>query len=352
MSAGSKIATVRSVTGHVFALDSAGRLRELHPGDVLREGDTLVTEQGARVEVAFTDGGTLVVSDGHSVTLNPALSPAHAVSATSSLTGDEGDPSRGLPRDGELLDKLPPPAAGFIRWPIGSCWIACSPPASHTISFGSIAFPICRDPRPGSLRSPLFGAAAGVTAFAAPHSQDSHPTSPEPSPGTVNPHGPSPGPSPAPAPAPGPAPAPEPNPVPAPTPGPAPGPEPEPAPAPGPAPTPEPEPAPAPAPAPEPVPEPTPSPVPAPEPAPSPEPVPAPEPTPAPGPAPEPAPSPEPAPTPAPAPEPTPSPVPEPVPAPAPEPRTHSGARTGTSPGARTRSRPGTGSCACADTRA
>ena len=45
------IATVASATGKAYARNADGELRELRTGDVLKEGETVVTPDGGRVEL-------------------------------------------------------------------------------------------------------------------------------------------------------------------------------------------------------------------------------------------------------------------------------------------------------------
>ncbi|MBT9614409.1 MAG: hypothetical protein IV108_14190, partial [Burkholderiales bacterium] len=55
------IATVLSVDGQAFARNPAGGMRALKAGDVLLEGDTIVTMPGGQVQLAFLDGQLLNV---------------------------------------------------------------------------------------------------------------------------------------------------------------------------------------------------------------------------------------------------------------------------------------------------
>ncbi|MBT4521364.1 MAG: retention module-containing protein, partial [Halieaceae bacterium] len=61
--ANSVIATVTSITGSAYARNEEGELRELHPGDSLFDGDTVVTPNGAEVAMDLADGSPLTVSD-------------------------------------------------------------------------------------------------------------------------------------------------------------------------------------------------------------------------------------------------------------------------------------------------
>lgn len=50
------IATVVTITGQAWARDPDGNLRELAVGDVLEEGETLVTSSNGNVQLDFDDG--------------------------------------------------------------------------------------------------------------------------------------------------------------------------------------------------------------------------------------------------------------------------------------------------------
>ncbi|MGQ7247185.1 retention module-containing protein, partial [Halomonas sp. V046] len=50
------VATVAAVSGKAWAKDADGNLRLLQEGDVLRDGETVVTADGARVSLVFDDG--------------------------------------------------------------------------------------------------------------------------------------------------------------------------------------------------------------------------------------------------------------------------------------------------------
>ncbi|MDP3419867.1 MAG: retention module-containing protein, partial [Thiobacillus sp.] len=55
------VATVIAVEGQAFARDPAGQMRPLRAGDVLREGDSVVTMPGGQVQLAFLDGKLLTL---------------------------------------------------------------------------------------------------------------------------------------------------------------------------------------------------------------------------------------------------------------------------------------------------
>ena len=84
MPAGQPIATVSSITGTAFAKDADGNLRPLREGDVLKEGESVVTDAGGRVELAFFDGGELVVAESRTVMVTPEASPQGSPDASES----------------------------------------------------------------------------------------------------------------------------------------------------------------------------------------------------------------------------------------------------------------------------
>lgn len=64
------IAKVSSVTGEAYARDSAGNLRRLKAGDVIREGEVVVSGNGAQVVLALADGRSMVIAERQAVTLD------------------------------------------------------------------------------------------------------------------------------------------------------------------------------------------------------------------------------------------------------------------------------------------
>ena len=83
------IATVVAVTGKAYARNADGELREIRPGDVLMEGETVVTPDGATVELSLSDGSPLVVADVPELSLTPDLVADTAPGADESAIQDE-----------------------------------------------------------------------------------------------------------------------------------------------------------------------------------------------------------------------------------------------------------------------
>ncbi|WP_339669438.1 retention module-containing protein, partial [Dasania marina] len=67
------IATVVSVTGEAFARNSEGELRPIGPGDVVFEGEVVITAEGASVELAIEGGNVLSVGQFEQVALTADL---------------------------------------------------------------------------------------------------------------------------------------------------------------------------------------------------------------------------------------------------------------------------------------
>ena len=57
------MATVTAITGSAQACDANGDLRILKANDTLLEGETIITPNGSRVELALADGNSLLVTD-------------------------------------------------------------------------------------------------------------------------------------------------------------------------------------------------------------------------------------------------------------------------------------------------
>ncbi|WP_275288442.1 retention module-containing protein, partial [Halomonas elongata] len=110
------IATVVSITGQAWARDSQGNLRELHEGDTLREGETLVTADNATVELDFGDAfGPTTIGGGETVAMTPELDADLPVSVEEASAQDE-DLAALLTAieqgNQDLLEDLEDPAAG------------------------------------------------------------------------------------------------------------------------------------------------------------------------------------------------------------------------------------------------
>ena len=86
----SAIATVVSVTGKAFARNELGELRELKPGDILLEGEVIVTKDGGSVELKMSDGSDYSVVPGSELALSFDMLPSETVDAQQeSVTQDD-----------------------------------------------------------------------------------------------------------------------------------------------------------------------------------------------------------------------------------------------------------------------
>ncbi len=108
------IATVVSVSGTAYARRPDGDLRELQPGDVLLEGETVVTPNGGAVELLLEDGSTLAVGEVPELLLTRDIVAERAATADESAVEDETIEAllANLDGDGDILDGLEAPAAG------------------------------------------------------------------------------------------------------------------------------------------------------------------------------------------------------------------------------------------------
>ncbi|MEH6519091.1 MAG: retention module-containing protein, partial [Halioglobus sp.] len=83
------IANVVAVIGTAYARNADGELRELKPGDVLLEGETVVTPDGSRVELELTNGNPFIVSDVEEMAITRDLMAETAAGADESALEDE-----------------------------------------------------------------------------------------------------------------------------------------------------------------------------------------------------------------------------------------------------------------------
>ena len=85
----SAIATVVAVTGKAYAREADGDLRELTPGDVLLEGETIVTPDGGHVELELADGSPFIIDDVPEMTLTRDLVAERAATREESAVEDD-----------------------------------------------------------------------------------------------------------------------------------------------------------------------------------------------------------------------------------------------------------------------
>ncbi|MBL8403970.1 MAG: retention module-containing protein, partial [Dechloromonas sp.] len=110
------IAKVSVLSGQAFARDSAGNMRRLKLGDVIREGESVVAAQGANVVLALADGRELNVRPGETARIDAEVAAAVPPDASdSALTNNpQGFQkiTQALQSGGNLDDLLEDTAAG------------------------------------------------------------------------------------------------------------------------------------------------------------------------------------------------------------------------------------------------
>ncbi|MBL1270803.1 MAG: retention module-containing protein, partial [Halomonas sp.] len=109
-------ATVIAISGQAWARDESGNLRELSIGDVLQEGEVLITSSNGSVELDFADGASSSrVEGGQEVVVSSELDSEQIVSTEDASAQDE-DLEMLLAaledEEGDLLDILDATAAG------------------------------------------------------------------------------------------------------------------------------------------------------------------------------------------------------------------------------------------------
>ncbi|QDF95793.1 hypothetical protein CJ010_04130 [Azoarcus sp. DD4] len=109
------VATVVAVTGNAFARDSEGKTRPLKAGDVLREGETIVTSAGGHVELAMNDGSRLDIGEKQTVAVSADMDETIRPQAQDAqLAGaDIERVIQALNQGGDLDAALEAPAAGL-----------------------------------------------------------------------------------------------------------------------------------------------------------------------------------------------------------------------------------------------
>ena len=111
------IAKVSSLTGEAYARNAEGKLRRLKAGDEIREGESVVTADGARVVLQLADGRQLTVLPGDVVRVDAEVAAEFKPDATDSAVVNDPKNFRDITKaltQGEDLDALlEAPAAGI-----------------------------------------------------------------------------------------------------------------------------------------------------------------------------------------------------------------------------------------------
>jgi|GEM_PF-2970450 len=110
------VATVANVTGTAFARNEKGELRSLQKGDVLLEGETIITSADGRVELSFADGTNMPIEAAQSVLVTTDLFAAagQAGPAESAIVAETTDKVlQALAEGKDISQILEAPAAGL-----------------------------------------------------------------------------------------------------------------------------------------------------------------------------------------------------------------------------------------------
>ncbi|MBU1224595.1 MAG: retention module-containing protein, partial [Gammaproteobacteria bacterium] len=109
------VATVIAIEGQAFARDPSGQMRPLKPGDVLLEGDTVVTMPGGQVQLAFLDGQMLTLLPNETFQFSAETSPGTRpeVAEAALPAGEAERIIQALERGENIDDLLDPTAAGL-----------------------------------------------------------------------------------------------------------------------------------------------------------------------------------------------------------------------------------------------
>jgi len=108
------MAAVTSISGSAQASNANGELRILTVGDTLLEGQTVITPDGSRVELALSDGSLLLVADVPEMAITRDLVAETAAGPDESAVGDETIQAvlSALQAGEDLNDLLDPTATG------------------------------------------------------------------------------------------------------------------------------------------------------------------------------------------------------------------------------------------------
>ncbi|HJV93321.1 MAG TPA: retention module-containing protein, partial [Azonexus sp.] len=110
------IAKVSSLSGEAYVRDSAGKLRRLKAGDVIREGEAVVAENGAQVVLQLADGREMTVRPGETAKLDAEVAatvmPDAGDSAVTNSPNAFQKIAKALTTGGDLDALLEDPAAG------------------------------------------------------------------------------------------------------------------------------------------------------------------------------------------------------------------------------------------------
>ncbi len=109
------LASVIRISGRVLARNEEGQTRELKLGDTLREGETVITDAGAQVELLFADGSVTEVAERTSALISAEMSEQTRPDAAEASIGEAtiAQVVEALERGDDLDAVLEEPAAGL-----------------------------------------------------------------------------------------------------------------------------------------------------------------------------------------------------------------------------------------------
>ena len=109
------IATVVAVSGKAYARNAEGLSRPIEAGDVLREGETVVTSPGGRVELALANGEVIRILPEQSVLISADMSASEAPDADEAAVSAEAVDRviQALEAGRDPFEELEAPAAGL-----------------------------------------------------------------------------------------------------------------------------------------------------------------------------------------------------------------------------------------------
>ena len=112
------IAKITALFGQAYARDSAGRMRRLKLGDLIREGETVVVSDDSQAILKLADGRDMTVRPSQSVRLDGEVAAAVKPDATDSsvVNNQKGFQklAKALAKGGNLDDLIEEPAAGPV----------------------------------------------------------------------------------------------------------------------------------------------------------------------------------------------------------------------------------------------
>ncbi|MGM0553637.1 MAG: retention module-containing protein, partial [Pseudomonadota bacterium] len=109
------IATVESVVGTVIARDADGNTRVLQEGDEILQGEEVIAEDGAFIQMAFADGSSFALTGGEEVTVTEELAASFQPDPQDAAMGPQTAEEivAALERGESIDDMLEAPAAGL-----------------------------------------------------------------------------------------------------------------------------------------------------------------------------------------------------------------------------------------------